>query len=581
MIDNRHALERLKYLEDQQANTELDTIEDELPLAFADIFPLSTPNNRRGQSPERKFVVTFGKRKDDDSRLSEEPTIHRTQAEPNLQNGERVLLSYSPRGNRGHRAQSIDSDAGSVGQSTLFQKTQKSVTGTRPIKEQETSRLILDIIPHEKADEIFQSAQNMSRSTLLEVMAEETIDILMRQWTYVDPKYFSEDDRSSIASTEPLSPTRRDEPTHSASEEFTMKHAEELDSPYDVSRRWKSDNMANSRFLKERHGSQTAPLEQISNASSSLPVVRGRKEKKRPSPLIPTYKNPEGDRGAMGKTPSPTQSNQGYQSANGPVTPAPPYPSGQTGQCPSCPAGSPSASQLYAGTHPEKQIDARARDTEEKSPPIDSALKFFEKKSLEILEQLHSKQLQKATQQQEDHDQSIIVEKDVNPVILKDCLGRKFLFPIERCRSWLVSSPNKKQYSIGAELLTDLQSMENLIKSSFSHVGSMSSQVFRGKYDILSPTGEIILPEIWGAVIKPGWVVELRFWDSNGAQEMHQKTLDVNVIDSAPAESNSPTSLRKSHVECSPGVQVATAKRRASLRTWLGSRRSSPSVALG
>ena len=48
------------------------------------------------------------------------------------------------------------------------------------------------------------------------------------------------------------------------------------------------------------------------------------------------------------------------------------------------------------------------------------------------------------------------------------------------------------------------------MKRSFSHVESLNSQVFRGSYDILSTTGEIILPEIWDSVVKPGWTVELR-----------------------------------------------------------------------
>ena len=122
--------------------------------------------------------------------------------------------------------------------------------------------------------------------------------------------------------------------------------------------------------------------------------------------------------------------------------------------------------------------------------------------------------------------------------------------------------------------------MENLIKSSFCHVESMNSKVFRGNYDIVSPTGEIILPEIWGAVVRPGWVVELRLWELTRGAEIGQKAFDIGVIDRTPAVPNSPTPLRKSHMEISPCRQLVTAKRRASLRTWLGSRKSTPSIAL-
>lgn len=113
--------------------------------------------------------------------------------------------------------------------------------------------------------------------------------------------------------------------------------------------------------------------------------------------------------------------------------------------------------------------------------------------------------------------------------------------------------------------------MENLIRHIFFHVESMNSRILRGDYDILSPTGEIILPEIWGAVIKPGWVVELRFGDFAKAAEISQKDLNVGVIEMTPDVKSSPTT---------PGSQLARAKRRASLRTWLGNRKSTPSVAL-
>lgn len=133
---------------------------------------------------------------------------------------------------------------------------------------------------------------------------------------------------------------------------------------------------------------------------------------------------------------------------------------------------------------------------------------------------------------------------------------------------------------MNADLVIDAQSMENLIKSSFSHVESLNSKVFRGNYDILSPTGEIILPEVWEAAIRPGWVVELRLWELTRVGETGQKAFGIAVMVNSPAIPDSPTSSKKSHMEVSPGVQLVTAKRRASLRTWLGSRKSTPSIAV-
>lgn len=128
--------------------------------------------------------------------------------------------------------------------------------------------------------------------------------------------------------------------------------------------------------------------------------------------------------------------------------------------------------------------------------------------------------------------------------------------------------------------MPDLQSMENLIKRSFSHVESMNSKIFRGSYDVLSPTGEIILPEIWDSVIKPGWVVELRFWDSSIPEETGQKEPEIGVDETAPAVQSNTAASRQSLVVLSSDAQSATAKRRASLRSWLGGRKSIHSVAL-
>ena len=150
---------------------------------------------------------------------------------------------------------------------------------------------------------------------------------------------------------------------------------------------------------------------------------------------------------------------------------------------------------------------------------------------------------------------------------MKDCLGRKFLFPIQKCRSWPVSSLNAEDHWLQADMITNFQNMENLIRRSFSHVETVNSRIFSGSYDILSPTGEIILPDIWDSVIKPGWVVELRLWDFTQAGEMSQKKPDTGVTNLAPVVQSSPTLSRDTKAQISSDMQLATAKKRASLRT--------------
>ena len=123
--------------------------------------------------------------------------------------------------------------------------------------------------------------------------------------------------------------------------------------------------------------------------------------------------------------------------------------------------------------------------------------------------------------------------------------------------------------------------MENLIKRSLTHVESMDSEIFRGRYDILSPSGEIILPEIWDSVVMPGWIVELRFWDFRIADETDRKDRGASAEEIAPVVALTAAAARQSCIETSAESQVATAKRRASFRRWIGSRRSTASIALG
>lgn len=122
--------------------------------------------------------------------------------------------------------------------------------------------------------------------------------------------------------------------------------------------------------------------------------------------------------------------------------------------------------------------------------------------------------------------------------------------------------------------------MESLIKRSFSHIEYLNTQVFKGSYDIVSPIGEIILLEIWDSVVKPGWVVDLHFWESFTAGETSKKEPDVGAPQTALAVESSSTASREPHIEASLDTELASAKRRSSLRTWLGSRKSASSVAL-
>ncbi|KAF6783595.1 hypothetical protein CSOJ01_15882 [Colletotrichum sojae] len=74
----------------------------------------------------------------------------------------------------------------------------------------------------------------------------------------------------------------------------------------------------------------------------------------------------------------------------------------------------------------------------------------------------------------------------------KDAVGRKFSFPYSVVRTWL--------------------GMEELIKQAFLHVDVIGPHVQEGHYDLIGPSGEIFLPQIWEKLIRPGYTIEMRMW---------------------------------------------------------------------
>jgi hypothetical protein len=78
------------------------------------------------------------------------------------------------------------------------------------------------------------------------------------------------------------------------------------------------------------------------------------------------------------------------------------------------------------------------------------------------------------------------------PIRFKDAVGRKFSFPWHLCKTW--------------------KGMESLIKQAFLHVDVIGAHVQEGHYDLMGPEGEIILPQVWDAMIKPDWEVSMHMW---------------------------------------------------------------------
>ncbi|KAF7907787.1 uncharacterized protein EAF01_005373 [Botrytis porri] len=87
--------------------------------------------------------------------------------------------------------------------------------------------------------------------------------------------------------------------------------------------------------------------------------------------------------------------------------------------------------------------------------------------------------------------------KGVKPAIkFKDAVGRKFTFPFHLVSTWA--------------------GMEDLVKQAFRHVDIIGPRVNDGHYDLVGPTGEIILPQVWESVIEPGWLITMYMWPMPG-----------------------------------------------------------------
>ncbi|KAI9777653.1 MAG: hypothetical protein M1816_004618 [Peltula sp. TS41687] len=78
------------------------------------------------------------------------------------------------------------------------------------------------------------------------------------------------------------------------------------------------------------------------------------------------------------------------------------------------------------------------------------------------------------------------------PIKFKDAVGRKFSFPFHLCQSWA--------------------GMEELIRQAFLHVDVIGPHVAEGHYDLIGPSGDIILPQVWETVVEPDWTITMKMW---------------------------------------------------------------------
>lgn len=54
--------------------------------------------------------------------------------------------------------------------------------------------------------------------------------------------------------------------------------------------------------------------------------------------------------------------------------------------------------------------------------------------------------------------------------------------------------------------------MEDLIRQAFLHVDVLGPHVAEGRYDLVGPNGDIILPQVWERTIDPDWTITMHMW---------------------------------------------------------------------
>ncbi|CAG8980083.1 hypothetical protein HYALB_00013485 [Hymenoscyphus albidus] len=54
--------------------------------------------------------------------------------------------------------------------------------------------------------------------------------------------------------------------------------------------------------------------------------------------------------------------------------------------------------------------------------------------------------------------------------------------------------------------------MEELINQAFLHMEVIGPHVLEGHYDLIGPSGEIILPQVWERTVEPDLVITMRIW---------------------------------------------------------------------
>jgi len=112
------------------------------------------------------------------------------------------------------------------------------------------------------------------------------------------------------------------------------------------------------------------------------------------------------------------------------------------------------------------------------------------------------------------------------PIIrFKDAIGRTYHFPWERVHRWRVSLYHLHLQSSSAHTF---QGMEYLINQAFENIDGLAEHVMHGRYDLIGPDKEIILPDYWESTVEPDMYITMVLWPI--PEPMETESLEVVTV---------------------------------------------------
>ena len=160
------------------------------------------------------------------------------------------------------------------------------------------------------------------------------------------------------------------------------------------------------------------------------------------------------------------------------------------------PVTTPAADEIKPET-PKEAVVEKGVEVEKKEDPL--------AKEIERLRSL------RATIKQQEEERiarvaEIAADNLMPPIKFRDAVNRRFSFPWKLCKTW--------------------QGMEALINQEFLYVDVLGEHVQEGHYDLMGPDGEIFLPQVWDALVKPGISITMHMWPMpEDAQNPRQESI--------------------------------------------------------